>query len=194
MAEADRTKWDARYLEDPPSLEPSPWLGEWWKHADENMLPKSGRVLDVAGGGGRHSIWFAQRGFDVTLVDVSSVAVGLAEKRAQEAGVNLKTLVMDLEKEALPDGPWDIILQMHYLDRDLITQYERILGVTGLLIIEHPTRANLFRHAKPGPNYLLEDGELPDLLHEFVLISYGEGWNEAGRHEARLVARKVKWA
>lgn len=191
MAEADRTKWDARYTQESPSAEPSAWLVAWLKTADEKLVPKSGRVLDVAGGAGRNAIWFAQRGFDVTLVDVSSVALEIAGQRAKEAGVTIVSRVMDLENEPLPEGPWDIIMQMHYLDRALFPRYEEILAPCGLLFIEHPTRSNLVRHAKPGPHYLLEDGELPELCGEFIIVSHGEGWNELGRHEARLVARRV---
>ncbi|HRI64016.1 MAG TPA: methyltransferase domain-containing protein [Polyangium sp.] len=192
MAEADRTKWDARYTENSPSEEPSQWLLAWLETADEKLVPKSGRVLDVAGGAGRNAIWFAQRGFEVTLVDVSAVAIEIAEKRAKEAGVNIVTRVMDLENETLPDGPWDFILQMHYLDRSLFPKYEQLLSPTGLLAIEHPTRSNLVRHEKPSAPYLLEDGELPELCANFVIVSHGEGWNERGRHEARLVARRLE--
>jgi tellurite methyltransferase len=191
MSEADRTKWDAKYSQQAPSNEPSPWLLAWLQRAMGNVVPKSGRVLDVAGGGGRNAIWFAQRGYDVTLIDISPVAIELAEQRAKDAGVTFASRVMDLATEPLPDGPWDIIVQMHYLDRALFSQYVSILAPAGLLFVEHPTKSNLDRHAKPGAQYLLEDGELADLCDEFVMVSYGEGWNEAGKYEARLVARRL---
>lgn len=191
MSEADRTKWDAKYSEQAPSNEPSSWLLAWVGRAMGNVVPKTGRVLDVAGGGGRNAIWFAQRGYDVTLVDISPVAIELAEQRAKDAGVTVASRVMDIETEPLPDGPWDIIVQMHYLDRALFSQYVTILAPAGLLFVEHPTKSNLNRHAKPGPQHLLEDGELAELCDEFVMVSYGEGWNEAGKHEARLVARRL---
>jgi tellurite methyltransferase len=191
MSEADRTKWDSRYSNQAPSNEPSAWLLAFLDRAFENIVPKSGRVLDVAGGAGRNAIWFAGRGFDVTLVDISPVAIELADQRAKDAGVTLTSRVMDLETEPLPEGPWDIIVQMHYLDRALFSQYVTILAPAGLLFVEHPTKSNLQRHAKPGPQYLLEDGELPELCEEFVMVSYGEGWNEAGKYEARLVARRL---
>ncbi len=191
MSEDNRTKWDVRYSENAPSNEPSPWLLAFLERPFENIVPKAGRVLDVAGGGGRNAIWFAQRGYDVTVVDISPVAIEIAERRAKDAGVTVVSRVMDLENEPLPDGPWDIIVQMHYLDRALFCQYVKILAPAGLLFVEHPTKSNLERHAKPGAQYLLEDGELPELCEEFVMVSYGEGWNEAGKYEARLVARRL---
>lgn len=192
MGEADRTKWDARYSQEAPLETPSPWIARWLEQADENIVPKTGRVLDVGGGAGRNAIWFAQRGYDVTLVDISPVGIAVAEERAKAAGVTLTTHVLDLETDSLPEGPWDIIVQMHYLERPLFAHYAKHLAPEGLLLVEHPTRTNLVRHERPGPKYLLEDGELPDLCAEFVIVSYGEGWNEAGRHEARLVARRLE--
>ena len=191
MSEADRTKWNSRYSAVLPSDAPSSWLMSWMERGDENTRQSSGRVLDVAGGAGRNALWLARRGFDVTLVDISAVAIALAEQRAKDAGVLIETRIMDLEQERLPEGPWDIIVQMHYLDRTLFKQYAEVLAPSGLLFIEHPTRSNLARHAKPSASYLLEDGELANLCEEFVIVSYGEGWNESGKHEARLVARRL---
>jgi SAM-dependent methyltransferase len=124
----------------------------------------------------------------VTLVDISPVGVGLSEERAREAGVEIEALVMDLEKDPLPLGPWDVIVQSHYLDRALFAQYARVMAPGGLLVVEHPAKSNLLRNAKPGAAYLLEDGELPGLCAGFEVIAYEEGWTE-GRYLARLVGR-----
>lgn len=186
MANADRQKWDARYAAEGAPEEPSAWLASLSDH-----LPKEGRALDVAGGAGRNAIWLAKRGLRVTLVDVSPVGLSLAEKRAREAGVTIETIRRDLEDEPLPEGPWDVILQSHYLERALFRQYPQILAPHGLLVVEHPTRSNLERHTKPGAAFLLEDGELPSLCAGLSIVSYEEGWTKEGRHEARCLARRA---
>ena len=76
MSAADREKWNSKYA-DPEFAprKPSPvllGLAEW-------LPPQRGRALDLAGGCGRHAIWLAQQGFDVTLADVSSVGLQVAE-------------------------------------------------------------------------------------------------------------------
>jgi len=185
MPEADRTKWDARYRAEGGSSAPSRWLVSL-----DRVLPRAGRALDIAGGAGRNAVWLARRGLSVTLVDISPVGLALAEARAREAGVEIVTLAMDLAREPLPAGPWDLVLQSHYLERALFAQYPEALAPGGLLLVEHPTRSNLLRHEKPGAAFLLEDGELPGLCAGLVIEQYEEGWNEAGRHEARLIARR----
>ena len=40
-----------------------------WLLANEDLLPRSGRALDVACGRGRHAFWLAERGLAVDAVD-----------------------------------------------------------------------------------------------------------------------------
>ena len=47
------------------------------------------RVLDIGGGPGRYSIYFAQKGCDVTLLDLSEGNIALAKEKAAERGLSL---------------------------------------------------------------------------------------------------------
>jgi tellurite methyltransferase len=189
MSLAERTKWDARYRASPRSFTPSEILAEL-----DDVLPRGGRALDVGGGSGRNALALARRGLDVTLADISQVGLDLARAEAERTGVHLATLTVDLELEleldALPAGPWDLILQLHYLHRPLFARYPALLAPGGLLVVVHPTRRNLERHGKPGPDFLLDDGELPGLVPGLTIERYDEGWRDSGRHEAILVARR----
>jgi tellurite methyltransferase len=185
MSLAERTKWDARYQADPPDFTPSAFLA-----ALDGLLPRRGRALDVGGGAGRNALALARRGLDVTLVDVSPIGLALAHDEAIRTGNRLETLALDLDTDALPAGPWDLILQAHYLHRPLFQAYPVLLAPGGLLVVVHPTRRNLERHSKPGPEYLLGDGELPALVSGLEIVLFDEGWHDDGRHEARLVARR----
>src|SRR5262245_61692495 len=103
-------KWDARYRERGAPGDPSPWVTSL-----DGVLPHRGRALDVAGGAGRHAIWLARRGLDVTLCDVSTVGLEIAAR----AEPRLTCRRVDLESEPLPAGPWDLIVCFHYLQRAL---------------------------------------------------------------------------
>lgn len=186
MSLAERTKWDARYRASPPSFTPSPILAEL-----DAVLPRRGRALDVGGGAGRNALALARRGLDVTLADISPVGLDLARAEAERAGIHLETVALDfeLELDAVPAGPWDLILQLHSLHRPLFERYPALLAPGGLLVVVHPTRTNLERHSKPGPDFLLDDGELPGLVPSLEIVRYEEGWSDEGRHEARLIAR-----
>jgi tellurite methyltransferase len=186
MSEADRIRWDERYrARGPGAGAPSAVL-----LAIAELLPRSGRALDLAGGAGRHSVWLAQRGLQTTLVDISPAALELASSAAARAGVTLRTVAADLEAEPPPEGAWDLVLVFHYLSRPLYRALPELLAPGGVLACVQPTRTNLKRHERPSAAYLLEEGELPALLPGLEILRYDEGWLEEGRHEARLVGRR----
>lgn len=189
MSAADRTKWDEKYRAGGHLFgDPDPFL-----LAVADALPTRGRALDVAGGSGRHAVWLAQRGLEVTLADVSRVGLSIAQERAAAEGLSVATRCLDLESAALADelpGPWDLIVEFYYLQRDLFPVFPQLLSPGGLLVFAQPTRTNLDRNPRPGPDYVLEDGELAGLVEGLEVLRLEEGWSAAGRHEARLLARK----
>jgi tellurite methyltransferase len=186
MSDDDRARWNARYREGAKDHEPSPFLTGL-----DDLLPRRGRALDVAGGAGRHALWLARRGLAATLADVSDVALAAAARAAAAEGLPLATAHVDLEREPLPAGPWDVVTVFYFLQRSLFPAIAATLAPGGLLVVAHPTRSNLARHPRPGPDHLLEDGELPSLVRGLEVVSYEEGWcDDSGRHEARLVGRR----
>ncbi len=134
----------------------------------------------MAGGTGRHAHWLNERGWEVTLVDVSDTAL-------ERAGDAVRCIRRDLEADGLPGGSWDLILVVDFLWRPLFAQFVDALPAGGWLVVEHPTRRNLERNPHPSAHFLLGDGELPDLVPELEILLYEEGWFD-GRHVARLVA------
>ncbi|HYO57736.1 class I SAM-dependent methyltransferase [Archangium sp.] len=184
MSEEDRRRWNTRYREQPATREPSTFL-----RSLADRLPREGRALDVAGGSGHDALWLARHGLDVTLLDISDVALERAAEAAREVGVSLRLQRLDVETEPLPPGPFDVVLCLNFLWRPLFAGFPKVLAPGGLLVFAQPTRSNLQRHAHPSARFLLEDGELPGLLDGLEIVSYTEGWTEEGRHEARLVSR-----
>jgi len=53
-------------------------------------------TIDLGCGAGTYAIWLAGLGFDVTGVDSSKTAIGIAEKNAREKGVRCRFIVADL--------------------------------------------------------------------------------------------------
>ena len=102
----------------------------------------------------------------------------------------LHTLLVDLEAEPFPAGPWDLIVSFHFLWRPLFEFFATALAPGGILVYSQPTHSNLSRHEKPAARYLLEDCELPALIRDLEIVRYDEGWLAEGRHDALLVARR----
>ncbi len=188
----DRERWDARYRSRTDhDTRPSSFLISL-----DDVLPRGAgaparapRALDVAGGTGRNAVWLARRGLEVTLADVSPVALGLARSAAYAAGVTLRLVEVDLESGSLPPGPFDLIVSIDFLCRPLLAVFPTALGPGGLLVYAQATRRNLERHAHPSARFLLAEGELRTLVAGLEVRGYEEGWFD-DRHEARLLARR----
>ncbi len=187
MSTEDRERWDARHRAHVPrTAGPLPFVA-----SQRDRLPARGAALDVAGGTGRHALWLAGLGLDVTLLDISSVALGLATTAAAERGLQLHTTEVDLDTGALPPGPFDLVLCTYFLWRPLLPAAASVLRPGGLVIVAHPTRRNLERNPSPSARFILEEGELARLVPaELEVLELAERWTDDGQHEAQLVARR----
>jgi ubiquinone/menaquinone biosynthesis C-methylase UbiE len=70
----------------------------------ENYVPGSGHVLDAGGGAGRYTIWLAERGYDVNLVDLSAEQIRIAREKADEYGVSERITARQGDIRDLPFG------------------------------------------------------------------------------------------
>ena len=186
MSEAERIEWESRHIERGVALkEPEPFIV-----SAVAGLGRLGTALDLAGGTGRHSLWLAAQGWTTTLVDIAPAALEMAADQAALAGFGLNTVQHDLDDGLPAAGPVDLVVIHHYLNRHLLGEVSSLLFHGGHLVMAHPTVANLERNERPGRRFLLEPGELPDLLGVLKVVTYFEGWTAQGRHEAQLVAQR----
>ncbi|HEX7096170.1 MAG TPA: class I SAM-dependent methyltransferase [Acidimicrobiales bacterium] len=72
-----------------------------------DMAP--GRVLDVGCGEGADAIWLAQRGWDVTAIDISTVAVDRARRAAEAAGVTIEWVCADVTTTPPAPAAYDLV-------------------------------------------------------------------------------------
>ncbi|WP_433785692.1 SAM-dependent methyltransferase [Actinomycetospora sp. CA-101289] len=103
-----------------------------------------GTALDVGSGEGGDAIWLAGRGWRVTAIDVSRVALDRVAARARDEGLadRVTTSVVDLFADPLPDG-FDLVtahfMQLPGADRPRL--YRAIAGAVGpggtLLLVGH---------------------------------------------------------
>ncbi|HVP24964.1 MAG TPA: class I SAM-dependent methyltransferase [Methanomicrobiales archaeon] len=81
-------------------LDRIPWNSETPPDALVELV-RSGRVrpcraVDLGCGAGNYAIWLAGEGFEVTGVDSSPAAIGIAREKAEKAGVSSRFVVADL--------------------------------------------------------------------------------------------------
>ncbi|MDD4319884.1 MAG: class I SAM-dependent methyltransferase [Candidatus Peribacteraceae bacterium] len=99
---------------------------EWSKHPSifaqdvARLFPPRGSVLELAGGQGQDSRWFASQGFNVTYSDLVEDVVQKVRKQVA-TDPNITCLAVDLSKE-LPfkAASFDVVyshMGLHYFDR-----------------------------------------------------------------------------
>jgi SAM-dependent methyltransferase len=72
-----------------------------------------GRALDLACGSGRNAVWLAARGWTVTGVDFSDVALAQARALAAERGVEVEWVEGDLLEWQPADGAFDLVVVLY---------------------------------------------------------------------------------
>jgi SAM-dependent methyltransferase len=105
-AAAQAADWDARY---------SDRHGGMWSGRPNGRLVAEvagltpGRALDVGCGEGADAIWLARRGWTVTAIDISDVAIGRARKAAELAGAEVEWVCGDVLRTPFPARSFDLV-------------------------------------------------------------------------------------
>jgi SAM-dependent methyltransferase len=104
-----REDWDRRYseVENLWAAKPNRFLV-----AEVSELPP-GRALDLASGEGQNAIWLAGRGWDVTGVDYSEVAIAKARARAEREGVEPRFVCADLVSYVPERAVFDLVVLLY---------------------------------------------------------------------------------
>lgn len=94
-------------------LEANPFEFELTTWMMDRYIQPGHSVLDIGGGPGRYSIYYAQKGCAVTLAELSEVNVEMARKQAALAGAAFEAYAVNcLELERLGLGQFDHVLLM----------------------------------------------------------------------------------
>ncbi len=103
---ATPTDWDERYL-----AKPSLWgiAPNRFVEARCSDLP-AGVAVDLACGEGRNALWLVTRGWQVTAIDFSPVAIERARAHATEHSLELDLRLGDIITEPLDPGGYDLVL------------------------------------------------------------------------------------
>jgi len=155
------------------------------------------RVLDLAGGTGRHAVAAALRGAEVLLVDRDKAALEAATDAARAVGVSITTRCVDLERPWPNLDVFDAVLVFNYLDRSRMNDVRASVAPNGILVMETFLEAQRAQGWGPGhPEHLLEAGELARLVAPFSVLHGREVLEpvEASRWRAvaSVVARNIR--
>lgn len=165
---------------------PSPWLFECG-----DLVPRSGRALDVACGRGRHALLLASTGLQVTALDRDAAALSRLQDVADRLGLTVQTRVVDLESGSpdLGDDGYDLVVVTRYLHRPLMPHLLMSLAPGGALIYETFLAQQATTGHPTNPAFLLQPGELVELVRPLEVVRTFEGEFD-GNWIAAVAARR----
>jgi cyclopropane fatty-acyl-phospholipid synthase-like methyltransferase len=198
-----RETWDARFSSDEYifGTEPNVWLAQ---HAD--LFKPGMRVLAVADGEGRNSVWMAKLGLQVDAFDISPVGIEKAKKLAQQQGIDVNFSIHGIEDYPWTTGDYDAVVAIfiQFADPDtraaLFKRMKSALKPDGVLLLQGYTPKQLEYKTGGPPN--LSHLYTEDLLQEAFgdldiseLRAYEDVLTEGTQHHGQsaligLVARR----
>lgn len=105
-AEGQAAEWDTRYREQGRAM----WSGRPnGRLVVEVSRLTPGRALDVGCGEGADAIWLAERGWTVTAIDISDVAIARAREAARRAGVTVEWVCGDALSTPFTARSFDLV-------------------------------------------------------------------------------------
>jgi SAM-dependent methyltransferase len=124
-------------------------------------LSKGSYVLDMACGAGRHSIAFAQKGFEVMAVDLSERLISEAKKNAIQAEVKIdfmQTDIRDLKLETYFDLVANLFTSFGYFETDeenfiVIEKAYHLLKQGGKFVLDYLNKSYLENNLIPTSTF-----------------------------------------
>ena len=173
QSEEQRARWDIKYEQGLPSLtEPDPFFISAYERFVNPSLPKPGVALDLAGGLGRHALWLASRSWQVTVVELSDVAIGKLSQAALALNVNVDLFAGDAAEYKLEPAQFDLIVLFYHLDRSLFPKIVSALKPGGLLICKMSLRWDSGDGLTTASTNPLHRNELPSLVPELNVLHH----------------------
>lgn len=157
---------------------------------------QKGSVLDVGMGEGRDALFLAEKGFQVTGVDLSEIAVKKCLKLAKEKKLSVEALIGDF-LDYYPDNRFDIIISnstLHLMEKDsvrrAVVKMKKMTRKNGLNIIAVFTKKD-----SSSVPYKFEKDELKLFYKDWKVLEYKEfstplqkhGSSDEHKHEIVLI-------
>lgn len=147
---------------------------------------KSGRALELGCGTGTNAVYLAQKGFDVTAIDVAPTCLTIARDKAGKAKVKVRWVVADvLNLPAL--GQFDFIFDrgcyhgVRRVSADGFVKSVNAVSKPGTLMLIIAGNANEPRHYGP-----------PRVDETEMVNDFGKTWDFVWLKETRLDSRNPK--
>lgn len=104
------------------------------------------RILDVGAGAGEASLYFAQKGAEVTAHDISKGQLEVLQEASKRLGLNIETVCGAAEELPFEDASFDIVYigsVLHHVDfKRAVPEIKRVLKKGGTAVFIEPLTYN----------------------------------------------------
>ncbi|WP_055668371.1 class I SAM-dependent methyltransferase [Desnuesiella massiliensis] len=128
-------EWNWSVVTDSSWNEPS---GDVYYYVNRWKKKNLNSFLDLGCGLGRHSILFAENGFDTYSIDLSQYGIEVLDNKASELGLDIKTTVGDIHNLPFDANMFDCLLAYHTISHTdtrgikiIISEINRVLKTNG---------------------------------------------------------------
>jgi tellurite methyltransferase len=183
--------WDGKYSRTGKYIfgkEPAKFLTK-----NQHYIPQNAKILDVGMGEGRNAVYLARKGFNVSGVDISSVAIRKAKLLASEHGVAINTYNTSMSSFDTTPETYDVIICFYFVDRKINEKLVKLLKPGGLLIYESHTenQKKIKGNESVDARYLLKEGELLSMFPNMKVLKYEEPMHTQ-EYRASAILRKLQ--
>lgn len=121
--------------------------------AFNEVFPAGAKMLDCAAGTGIYSFYYAEKGFDVTALDITPRHINFINQKLKDKSYDMKTFVNDAaDLSMFDDETFDIVLCMgpvyHLTDKykreKCLSECTRVLKKGGILAVSYINRFYIF--------------------------------------------------
>jgi 2-polyprenyl-3-methyl-5-hydroxy-6-metoxy-1,4-benzoquinol methylase len=128
------------------------------------LLPLTARVLDCAAGTGAYAFYYAEKGYNVTALDIAPRHVEVMNEQMKQKRLNLAAAVNDAtDLSRFEDQSFDVVLCMgpmyHITEKAMrdrcYSECVRVLREGGLLVTAYISRFFIFPHVALSDNAYL---------------------------------------
>ena len=182
-----RQIWNIIHQSEPSSERPEEGVVAFLEHLESRLTPETS-LLDAGCGRGRNALYLSRSGFRVYACDLSSVALGIAKARADEAGLTVSLQASDLTHLPYASDLFAAAICVHVLPYHMkadivksIRELRRILQPNGWLYLDLLTpedadygcgrklEEGTFLNPDGTPLHFSPREEVDEILHGFTL-------------------------
>lgn len=196
-AQDSAAQWDRIFSAKNPRwrTDANAFLGFVLDRVEHEQLLTTRRALDIAMGEGRNALLLAAKGFTVTGIDVSKVALEKARATAKAKGLEFDAREQDLFTFDYGKEQWDLISILYFNPAlALADQLKAAVKPGGLIVIEG--QGSEHEGGGPPKNTRFKPNQLLQAFSDWRILHYEDGrfesdWNPGPpTHVVRLLARK----